>query len=647
MWDSVALAQVIGTSSSGIDALLEHLNKLESDFATLMGDLLQDGYYSDNTYGPGQEQALYNDSYEMMKVLSRPQMTYNLTEKDIVNCEGYSDEVYTINIAVHFYEDILGINDYGFVSQIEEYLDRANTRGVEVKTDELNIQGKSFASFLGRITDAAQMLKDKQAIYDLAKALSPDGTLATYKLNGIIDVLTNQLVSTKSNWSTDENGNIIFVAADESSAMMLSGAGFMVANGKKDDGSWNWRTFGTGEGFTADLITAGILRAGAITILGSEQFYWNEDNIYILDPSNKNRQIRIGRYDTTKNDMGIAYTTDGGNTWQTAIGFDGIHLSAVDVGKGGRNYIRYSRSLGCAIISTLMSILVQPQNANVSPGQKVTFTVVATHVQSYQWRIFNTQTGSMMTLPQTYDGVTYSGTQTNSLSFTMPSGFWADARYNCQLMDEYGGIIYSTLVTAHQAAAPIIITQQPVTVVQDTGAVTFNTHWSGNIESATWQYTEDYGTTWKQITTGSDGYAVSTSQSESTLAFAIATAKYGRVYRCHIVGYNYSGVVDTNVVTVVPIEQRDNIIFLQYPQTINAKVGDVCTVHIDVYGANLFAWTAQSPLTGEDIDDRFDGTDTPTVTFTMAEDLNGVKLLCTCGNDYEEKDTPWITIQLV
>lgn len=46
--------------------------------------------------------------------------------------------------------------------------------------------------------------------------------------------------------------------------MKLCGAGFMIASEKNDDGSWDWRTFGSGEGFTADLITAGFLSADRI-----------------------------------------------------------------------------------------------------------------------------------------------------------------------------------------------------------------------------------------------------------------------------------------------------------------------------------------------------------------------------------------------
>lgn len=46
--------------------------------------------------------------------------------------------------------------------------------------------------------------------------------------------------------------------------MKLCGAGFMIASEKNDDGSWDWRTFGSGEGFTADLIVTGFLSADRI-----------------------------------------------------------------------------------------------------------------------------------------------------------------------------------------------------------------------------------------------------------------------------------------------------------------------------------------------------------------------------------------------
>lgn len=76
--------------------------------------------------------------------------------------------------------------------------------------------------------------------------------------------MKSKLFSSISNWYTDENGNIIFEAVNGKSAMQLCGEGFMIANGKTEDGEWNWRTFGTGEGFTADAIVTGYLSADRI-----------------------------------------------------------------------------------------------------------------------------------------------------------------------------------------------------------------------------------------------------------------------------------------------------------------------------------------------------------------------------------------------
>lgn len=48
------------------------------------------------------------------------------------------------------------------------------------------------------------------------------------------------------------------------SAMQICSQGFRIASGTKPDGSYDWRTFGTGDGFTADEITAGTLNANLI-----------------------------------------------------------------------------------------------------------------------------------------------------------------------------------------------------------------------------------------------------------------------------------------------------------------------------------------------------------------------------------------------
>jgi hypothetical protein len=79
-------------------------------------------------------------------------------------------------------------------------------------------------------------------------------------------------------------------------------------------------------GLVADAIVAGTLYANLVKILGTTNFYWDSDNIVIENPSDANRQIRIGLYDGVN--YGIGFTTDGGDTWQSAINFDGVQIAS-------------------------------------------------------------------------------------------------------------------------------------------------------------------------------------------------------------------------------------------------------------------------------------------------------------------------------
>ena len=59
----------------------------------------------------------------------------------------------------------------------------------------------------------------------------------------------------------DEDGR---PTATGGTAMQLCSLGFRIASGTKADGSYDWRTFGTGAGFVADWITTGTLLANLI-----------------------------------------------------------------------------------------------------------------------------------------------------------------------------------------------------------------------------------------------------------------------------------------------------------------------------------------------------------------------------------------------
>ena len=144
------------------------------------------------------------------------------------------------------------------------YLDDPTKDTVEISNQDIILTGQGFDSVLSRITQLADLVNQKNALFSRAKAINGDGSIYMDRLEGTIDVLKNRLLSSSSSWYTDDEGNLIFESVTGQSAMMLTGEGFMIAAGKTDDGEWNWRTFGTGEGFTADAIITGYLSADRI-----------------------------------------------------------------------------------------------------------------------------------------------------------------------------------------------------------------------------------------------------------------------------------------------------------------------------------------------------------------------------------------------
>ncbi|MBW2672571.1 MAG: hypothetical protein JRD89_04030 [Deltaproteobacteria bacterium] len=69
----------------------------------------------------------------------------------------------------------------------------------------------------------------------------------------------------------------------------------------------------------ADFLKVGSILTNLITIRGNTNFYWAGDYLYIVNPADGNEQIRLSK-------EGIRFTKDGGQTWRTALTFDGLNI---------------------------------------------------------------------------------------------------------------------------------------------------------------------------------------------------------------------------------------------------------------------------------------------------------------------------------
>lgn len=109
------------------------------------------------------------------------------------------------------------------------------------------------------------------AVKATERALTPAGNVVAEQIEGFINGALAQLRLQSTIAEKQDVRAVLFEDLDPSSptygAMALGTQGFQISNTRTADGQdWEWSTFGTAEGFNADLITAGTL--AAINILG-------------------------------------------------------------------------------------------------------------------------------------------------------------------------------------------------------------------------------------------------------------------------------------------------------------------------------------------------------------------------------------------
>lgn len=221
------------------------------------------------------ETRAYHDSRK------EPGMTY---EADVVDLVQFGRE----------WEGVAVGDDVQIVDTCFSPALRCEGRVTKLVTDEL---GGSMRVTLGNITEtmADMWLSQQKQVSSLSKRSSSWDVAASTPpsyLQQVVDAMNAQFNMSGSSYTftSFEQGTIYAsVPMDangrsttgKGSAMQLCSQGFRIASGCKADGSWDWRTFGTGAGFTADLITVGTLSASLIkagTI--KDRFgknYWNLD----------------------------------------------------------------------------------------------------------------------------------------------------------------------------------------------------------------------------------------------------------------------------------------------------------------------------------------------------------------------------------
>lgn len=121
---------------------------------------------------------------------------------------------------------------------------------------------------------ATQQAKIKSDLKSISNTINEQGQAITDLKNfdfyaSIVQELNDRINATGGYVyiSKDGQGLITYdkpIDKNPTKAIQLKGGAIRIANSKKSDGSWNWTTFGTGDGFTADVINAGTLNANLV-----------------------------------------------------------------------------------------------------------------------------------------------------------------------------------------------------------------------------------------------------------------------------------------------------------------------------------------------------------------------------------------------
>ena len=258
------------------NAAQKDVRDADNNLKDTLGDLYREGYWQQNSYVEGDEDKLYADALENLTRISKPEATYEIQFLDlyssnvdagcsVLEVESVDWPDIQVTDAIHLIDEQIGVNCWAYIDTVDKCYDQPWRTTLQINTDLSLIGQRSFTDALSRIAEVTNSTAAKQTLYDRAAAISGAGTYAANRIEGTINANRTALAGGSSNWYTDPNGNIVFESSDGTSAMLLSGRGFGMANTKDEYGDWQYRTFGTGDGLVGSEISAFDIYAENIT----------------------------------------------------------------------------------------------------------------------------------------------------------------------------------------------------------------------------------------------------------------------------------------------------------------------------------------------------------------------------------------------
>ena len=283
----------------------------------------------------------YVKKYLQNTSLTEPDIDIKIDFFQLWQTPGYQDiaeaERVSLCDTVHVYISKLGIEVSCKVTETEYDVLLERYKSITLSNAAVYSRNSSLSGSLGSLRDEAQLATE--AVNRVETQVTDIRTLTVQQ--EYFNALASGLFGLHYSSGVEEDGSTIRFAhtsekIEDSAYAWKSGIrGFFIST----DGGQTWRlgwdttdkvvkTAVEAVGVNASFLGSGTLRTALVKILGTDNFYWENDAIVMVDGA---KQIKIGQY--RSGDYGIAVSTDGGDTWSTAIDFDGLH------GGGGETII--------------------------------------------------------------------------------------------------------------------------------------------------------------------------------------------------------------------------------------------------------------------------------------------------------------------
>lgn len=244
---------------------------------------------------------------EKLKEVSEPRISYSANVVILANA-GMDFKNAQSGDRVYIRDEPLDERLNGRVTHIRRYLD--SSKPTEITLGNIV---RTLGTFLRDQQSVLDSLNRRSSSWDAASRA--DGAW----LDKMIDNL-NEAMNATGGYVYWEQGDGITVydrPKDQNPTMciQLKGAGFRIANSKKSNGEWDFRTFGTGDGFTADELIAGTIRGGSN--------YWNLNSGDLMFDQGSIRDAWDNHWNMTTGNVTFVHgkiSDNAGNNWDMTNG---------------------------------------------------------------------------------------------------------------------------------------------------------------------------------------------------------------------------------------------------------------------------------------------------------------------------------------